>query len=329
MLEWGTEEQKRDFLPKVLSGEHRWCQGYSEPNAGSDLGNLGCRAALDGDEWVDQRPEDLDVGRPPGQPHLRAGPHRARRREAQGHHVPARGHAPARRGGPPDQDDVGRQRVQRGVLHRRPRARRQNVLGEVNGGWAVAMTLLGNERGAGAAVERHRLPRRTRPADRHGRQNAAPSDDPLIRQRLAQAHTKVEIMRFLGLQGADRVPERPTQPGSDASIGKLFWSHYHQEVTELAVDILGADALTRPASPRLGVPLRRRRARRQRLAQLGRRVLQRPRRHHLRRHQPGAEGHRRRADPRACRRSPGPTADPGTRSPATAEPDGCGRLVPA
>ena len=52
IIRWGTEEQKKHYLPRILSGEDTWCQGYSEPNAGSDLGNLGCRAVLDGDEFI-------------------------------------------------------------------------------------------------------------------------------------------------------------------------------------------------------------------------------------------------------------------------------------
>ena len=52
LLQWGTDEQKAHYLPRILSGDDVWCQGYSEPNAGSDLSNLGLRAQLDGDQWI-------------------------------------------------------------------------------------------------------------------------------------------------------------------------------------------------------------------------------------------------------------------------------------
>ena len=52
ILHWGTEEQKKHYIPRILDGTDVWCQGYSEPNSGSDLANLGCKAELDGDEWI-------------------------------------------------------------------------------------------------------------------------------------------------------------------------------------------------------------------------------------------------------------------------------------
>ncbi|MEZ5259758.1 MAG: acyl-CoA dehydrogenase family protein [Ilumatobacteraceae bacterium] len=152
MLKWGTEEQKRHYLPRILSGEDRWCQGYSEPAAGSDLGNLGCRAVLDGDEWVINIAEDLDLGRSSGRPHLRARPHRADGDEAPRHHVLARGHAPAGCRVRPIKMMSGDSEFNE-VFFSDARCPKENVLGEVNGGWAVAMALLGNERGAGAAVQ--------------------------------------------------------------------------------------------------------------------------------------------------------------------------------
>ncbi len=241
IIQWGTEEQKKHFLPRIISGEDIWCQGYSEPNAGSDLGNLGCKAELDGDEWVIN-----------GQKIWTSAGHLAdwifvlTRTDSD---------APKHRGitfllCPMDQPGVEVRPIQmisgesefNEVFFDDARAPKDNVIGEVNGGWAVAMTLLGYERGEAAATTpvafKTEIDRLIELAKQEGK-----SDDPLIRQRLAWAYSKVEIMRFLGMRTLTKFLEGG-HPGPDASIFKLYWSEYHRLSTELSLDILGASSMT-------------------------------------------------------------------------------------
>ena len=246
ILRWGTEEQKAHFLPRILSGADRWCQGYSEPNAGSDLANLGCKAVLDGDEWV------LN-----GQKIWTSAGHLA-----DWIFVLARTDtdAPKHKGisfllVPMDQPGVEVRPIAmisgesefNEVFFTDARCPKENVVGEVNGGWAVAMTLLGYERGEAAAVlpirYRGELDRLTELARERGR-----NTDPVIRQRLAWCHAKVEIMRYLGMRALTKFVAGE-HPGADSAISKLYWSEYHKVVTELAVDILGADALVPSGRP--------------------------------------------------------------------------------
>jgi alkylation response protein AidB-like acyl-CoA dehydrogenase len=241
MLRWGSEEQKRSYLPKILSGEQRWCQGYSEPGAGSDLGNLGCRAVLDGDEWVING-QKIWTSNGHLATHIfvlaRTAP------EAVKHKGITFMLVDMRQAGV----EVRPIRMMSGesdfneVFFADARCPKDAVLGGVHEGWAVAMTLLGNERGAGAAVSaigfRAELDRLMVLAKERGM-----TADPIVRQRLASAHTSVELMRFLGYRALTSFING-SQPGPEASIGKLLWSEYHKRVTELAVDVLGADALT-------------------------------------------------------------------------------------
>ena len=246
IIEWGTEEQKRHFLPRILSGEDLWCQGYSEPNAGSDLGNLGCRAELDGDEWVIN-----------GQKIWTSAGHLAN-----WIFVLARTDSTAAKHRgitfllcPMDQPGVEVRPIKmingdsefNEVFFTDARTPAENVIGQVNGGWAVAMTLLGYERGEAAATMpimfRTELDRLLELAKERGK-----ADDPLIRQRLAWCYSKVEIMRYLGMRTLTQFLSGKA-PGPEGSIFKVYWSEYHRIVTELSLDILGMDALVPTGRP--------------------------------------------------------------------------------
>ena len=240
IIHWGTDEQKKHFLPRILSGEDRWCQGYSEPNAGSDLANLGTKAYLDGDEWIVN-----------GQKIWTSAGHLANWIFALVRTDPD---VPKHKGItflliPMDQPGVEVRpiRMMSGdsefneVFFTDARSDAKNVVGTVGGGWSVAMTLLGYERGEAAATvpivfkgEFDRLVSLAR--------ETGANRDPLIRQRLAWCYSRVEVMRYLGLRTLTSYLAG-NHPGPEASISKLYWSEYHKVVTELGVDILGARAL--------------------------------------------------------------------------------------
>jgi alkylation response protein AidB-like acyl-CoA dehydrogenase len=241
LLRWGTEEQKRRFLPRILSGQDLWCQGFSEPEAGSDLASLSTRAVLDGEHWVINGQKLWT----------------SKAREANWIFVLARSdpHAPKHKGitfllVELDQPGIEIRPIRalsgdsefNEVFFRDAVTPADHVVGEVHGGWAVATSLLGLERGEEAATNpilfRAELDRLVSMAAEHGRLH-----DPVVRDEVVLAYARCEIMRFLGLRILTGVL-RDSVLGPESSISKLYWSEYHQFVTSLALKILGADALT-------------------------------------------------------------------------------------
>ncbi len=240
LLLFGTEEQKRYYLPRLLAGEDTWCQGYSEPNAGSDLSNVGLRAELDGDQWI------LN-----GQKIWTSAGHLADHIFTLARTDPD---APKHKGISFLLVDMR----QPGVLVRPIKmlsgesefnevfytdavVPKENVVGGVNNGWAVAMGLLGFERGAAASIApiafEAEFDRLLQLAKDRGVNN-----DPRIRQKLAWCFSKVQVMRYLGMRTLTKFLAGH-HPGPDGAIFKLYWSEYHKIVTELGVDILGMDAM--------------------------------------------------------------------------------------
>ena len=119
-----------------------------------------------------------------------------------------------------------------------------NVIGGLNNGWRVAMTTLGNERGGSATTNHLRFEREFWELVATAREKGK-DQDPLVRQQLAWAYSHVEIMRYQGLRTLAGLAAK-REPGPEASINKLFWSEYHRRLGEIAMEILGPEALVRP-----------------------------------------------------------------------------------
>lgn len=246
LLAYGTEEQKQRFLPKIQAVEELWCQGYSEPNAGSDLANVQTKAVLDGDEWV------LN-----GQKVWTTLAHRA-----QWCFVVARTD-PASRGHeglsyllvPMDQAGVSVRPLEQmtgsaefnEVFFDDARTPADNVVGGVGNGWKVAMATLGFERGTAFLSQQLGFERELQGIIDLAKANRA-IDDPEVRQLLADSYIGVKIMKYNGLRMLTSLVRKGVL-GPEASIGKLYWSTWHRTLGERAMKVLGPEALTVVGEP--------------------------------------------------------------------------------
>jgi alkylation response protein AidB-like acyl-CoA dehydrogenase len=248
LLKLGTEEQKRHFLPRIVSGEDRWCQGFSEPGAGSDLASLKTTARLHDGQWVINGQKIWT----------------SEATSANWIFVLARTNptAPRHRGismllVPLDQPGIEIRpitmitgsRAFNEVFFTDARTDAANIVLGVDEGWKAAMALLGLERGDEAATNpilfRAEVDRLIKLVHEQGLVG-----NDVVRDRVARAYTKAEIMRFLGARILTGWLRGDT-PGTEASVSKLYWSEHHREVTELALDLLGPRALIPEGRPPL------------------------------------------------------------------------------
>ncbi|KMM80862.1 acyl-CoA dehydrogenase family protein [Pseudomonas deceptionensis] len=237
---FGTREQQQRFLPPILAGRHFWCQGYSEPGAGSDLANIKTRASFDEDsgqwlisgqkvwtslahesDWcfVLARTEPGSVGHrglsfllvEMDQPGIRVQPIRQLTGTSEFNEV----------------------------FFDQAQASPDNLIGQPGDGWKIAMALLGFERGVSTLGQQMQFQNELDEVVRIAKANGA-AQDPVLRQRIAQAWSGLRVLRYNSLRMLSGVQDGSLRP--EATIYKLAWSTWHVELGKLAMDVLGPEA---------------------------------------------------------------------------------------
>jgi alkylation response protein AidB-like acyl-CoA dehydrogenase len=244
----GTDEQKAQFLPRIIEGSDRYCQGFSEPDAGSDLAGLKTRGVIDGDELVITGQKVWTSGSQLANMMFclcRTNPDAPKHQGISYVLVPMKRPDGAANGIElrPIRQITGQSGFTETFITE-ARAPIANVIGGLHNGWRVTMTTLGNERGGNATTQHVQFQRQFwRIVDEVRRRDR--QQDPLVRQKLAWAYTRAEIMRFAGLRTLSEVVTRK-EPGPAASINKMFWSEYARDIGEWEMNLSGADAMIRP-----------------------------------------------------------------------------------
>jgi alkylation response protein AidB-like acyl-CoA dehydrogenase len=250
LIAFGTRAQQQRFLPRIAAVEELWAQGYSEPDAGSDLANVQTRARREGEEWV------ID-----GQKVWTSNAHLSQwvfvlcRTEpgSQRHHGLSFLLVPL------DQDGVDIRPIEQltggsefnEVFFTGARTAADLVVGAPGDGWRVAMALLGFERGVSVLGQVVGFARELDGVVGLARDTGA-IDDPVLRDRLAGLKVELEVMRFQALRGlcadaghgSGHGPGPGTGDGGSASVFKLVWAGWHRRLGEVAMDVAGAGGLT-------------------------------------------------------------------------------------
>ncbi len=238
VIAFGTEEQKQRFCWPIVRAEELWAQGYSEPNAGSDLANVQTKARLEGDEWIIDGQKVWTSGAEwsdwifivcrtePDLPNHKALSYLL---------VPMRQPGIEIR---PIVQITGDSEFSE-VFFDGARTAADNIVGKRGDGWKVAMGTLAFERGASTLGQQLSFQNELQQVVDIAKENGA-ANDPLLRQRIADAWIGLRIMRYNALRMLSHGDKG--ELGREAMITKLYWATWHRNLGKLAMDVLGPQA---------------------------------------------------------------------------------------